>query len=175
MRYWAYLVAKVTVAGGILLVLKKWVALMYTGVYVMPGRHHTPRAPILGVDLSYTFAMMALSLAAFGLLWLIVWDQRNRCRTCLRWLRMPVGTGSWSHMLLLGRPKTEYICIYGHGTLKVADVQITGHENPDWQAHDDDIWKELAPRKPQPVTLPPEPNDLLHRPQRIYSLGETQQ
>jgi len=37
----------------------------------------------------------------------------------------------------------EYICPFGHGTLTVAELQLTGRENPDWAAHDDDIWKEL--------------------------------
>src|ERR1700729_2983342 len=102
MRYWSYLVAKLVVAGAAILVLDRAISFLY----VRPQR--------LAVDLSYTFAMLLLTLFGFGLLWLIVWDQRSRCRTCLRKLRMPVGTGSWSHMLLLGRPKTEYICIYGH-------------------------------------------------------------
>jgi hypothetical protein len=45
-------------------------------------------------------------------------------------------------MLLSGRPHTEYICTYGHGTLKVPDVQFTGKEPIDWAEHQD-IWKEL--------------------------------
>ncbi len=136
MRYWAYLVAKLTVAGAILLVLRKVVAklthpkLIYRGVQPF------------GTDLSYTFAMLLVALLAAGVLWLIVWDQRTRCRTCLRRLRMPVGRGSWSHILLVGRPKTEYICPYGHGTLRVDNLQLDGGENPDWRPHED-IWTEL--------------------------------
>ncbi len=45
-------------------------------------------------------------------------------------------------MLLFGQPRTEYICLYGHGTLKVPDVRITT-KSPDWEHHGDDIWKEL--------------------------------
>ena len=56
-------------------------------------------------------------------------------------LRMPILTGSWTHVLF-GAPRTEYICPYGHGTLKVAELQITGHQYPDWEPHED-IWKEL--------------------------------
>ena len=44
--------------------------------------------------------------------------------------------------VLLGAPRTEYICPYGHGTLQVAELQITGHQEPDWHKHDD-MWKEL--------------------------------
>jgi hypothetical protein len=85
--------------------------------------------------------MLVFWLFAVALGWLIVWDQRYRCRTCLRRLRMPIQTGSWTNVLL-GPPRTEYICPYGHGTLKIAELQITGHQPPDWQPHDD-IWKEL--------------------------------
>jgi hypothetical protein len=75
------------------------------------------------------------------LVYWIAWDQRYRCRTCLRRLRMPMATGSWKNMMFLGQPRTEYICVYGHGTLKVPELQLTG-EPSDWQPHDD-IWKEL--------------------------------
>ena len=44
---------------------------------------------------------------------------------------MLVLTDSWTHVLL-GAPRTEYICPYGHGTLKVAELQITGHQHHDW-------------------------------------------
>ena len=59
-------------------------------------------------------------------LYLIIWDQRYRCRVCLRRLRMPIETGSWSRMLQFGRPRIEYICPYGHGTLKEDELQISG-------------------------------------------------
>ena len=45
--------------------------------------------------------------------------------------------------MLLGAPRTEYICTYGHGTLNIADLQITGRQTDDWHPHDD-IWKELV-------------------------------
>jgi hypothetical protein len=45
--------------------------------------------------------------------------------------------------VLLGAPHTEYICPYGHGTLSVAELQITGHQEPDWEPHED-MWKELV-------------------------------
>jgi hypothetical protein len=85
--------------------------------------------------------MLVFWLIASGAIWLTVWDQRYRCRTCLRRLRMPILRGSWTHVLL-GAPRTEYICPYGHGTLSVDELQITGHTEPDWEAHQD-MWKEL--------------------------------
>jgi hypothetical protein len=54
---------------------------------------------------------------------------------------MPIHRGSWNHVLL-GAPRTEYICLFGHGTLTVAELQITGMQNPDWEPHQD-IWTEL--------------------------------
>jgi hypothetical protein len=138
MRYWAYLVAKLVAAAGILWGTRRLM------VAVMPApdtfMHMRFRDPFV-TDLNYTFIMLVFWLFAAGLLWLVVLDQRYRCRTCLRRLRMPVHTGSWTHVLF-GAPKTEYICLYGHGTLKVDELQITGHQNPDWKPNED-IWKEL--------------------------------
>jgi hypothetical protein len=92
-------------------------------------------------DLGFTFLMLLYWLLAVGLVWVIVWDQRYRCRTCLRQLRMPLRTGSWTQVLF-GSPRTEYICLYGHGTLKVDELQISGQTIRDWEPHDD-IWTEL--------------------------------
>lgn len=94
-------------------------------------------------DLKWTAMMFAYNLLVNGVLFLIVWDQRWRCRTCGRRLRMPVSHGSYGQMLLFGRPRTEYICIYGHGTLNVPELHVTGREPTNWKANDDDIWKEL--------------------------------
>jgi hypothetical protein len=47
-------------------------------------------------------------------------------------------------MLQFGRPRIEYICPYGHGTLKQEEVQISGRENAQWTPHSDDIWEELV-------------------------------
>ncbi len=137
MKYWAYLVAKLVVAGVFLY------GLGWSLAYVLP-----PPNPLFTAngpdrhDLDYTLVMMLYSLVVFGAIWVVIWDQRYRCRTCLRRLRMPILTGDWTH-ILLGRPRTEYICPFGHGTLKVEEVQITGHQAPDWQPHED-MWKELV-------------------------------
>ena len=136
-RYWGYLIGKLAAAGlvmGAVWLLIRW---------MFPSTVFTDWESPFAHDLGYTTAMMVFFLACAGLLYLIIWDQRYRCRTCLRRLRMPVSAGSWPNMLLFGRPRTEYICLYGHGTLKVFEVQITGSDGADWEPHDDDIWKEL--------------------------------
>jgi hypothetical protein len=138
MRYWSYLFAKLVAAAGILWGTRR----LMTAVMSAPETFmHVRLGDPFVTDLGYTFIMLLFWLFGTGLLWLIVLDQRYRCRACLRRLRMPVHTGSWTHVLF-GAPKTEYICLYGHGTLKVDELQITGHQTPDWKPNED-IWKEL--------------------------------
>lgn len=127
MKYWGYLVAKLTLAAGLLYPV--WALIQFW------FRH----ARLF--DLPHYLTMFAFGLVSVGIAWLIVWDQRYRCRTCLRRLRMPIQRGSWTNVLL-GAPHTEYICPYGHGTLSVAELQITGRTEPDWAPHED-MWKEL--------------------------------
>jgi len=140
MRYWAYFAAKLAVAAGALY-----------GVLLLLGKHlpkegTDPRSPLgQGTDkLLVNVALMGWFLLCAGVLYLIVCDQRYRCRVCLRRLRMPIETGSWGKMLQFGRPRIEYICPYGHGTLKADELQITGLANPEWTPHSDDIWDEIA-------------------------------
>jgi hypothetical protein len=96
-----------------------------------------------GEYLAINLAFMVWFLFGTGMLYLIVYDQRYRCRVCLRRLRMPVETGSRGFMLQMGRPRTEYICPYGHGTLKQEEFQTSGLENPEWTSHSGDMWEEL--------------------------------
>jgi hypothetical protein len=137
MRYWAYLIAKLVVATGIVFGIGVLIDFFLPAprAYMDGGPYPTSHAA------AYSVALMFQALCAMGLIWAIFWDQRYRCRTCLRRLRMPIQTGSWTNVLL-GAPKTEYICTYGHGTLKVAELQITGLTQPDWEPHED-MWKEL--------------------------------
>ena len=137
MRYWGYLAAKLA-AGAAIAYGVDW-AIHW--LYPDPGLFLHKEQPDFAQYLAYMFTMLAYFLFCVGLLYLIIADQRYRCRTCLRRLRMPVATGSWTH-ILLGPPSTEYICTYGHGTLKVPELQVGGPHPPDWQAHED-IWKEL--------------------------------
>jgi hypothetical protein len=138
MRYWGYLCAKVLAASAALYGLLGWIARLF------PDRY--PNEPLRNGDtkLLLMVVLMLWFLLAAGTLYLIVWDQRRRCRACLRRLRMPVETGSWGFMLQFGRPRIEYICAYGHGTLKEEELQISGLANPEWTAHSDDFWEELS-------------------------------
>ncbi|MCC7235125.1 MAG: hypothetical protein IT163_07465 [Bryobacterales bacterium] len=137
MRYWGILVAKL---AGIGLVM----ALAWMGLHALWPEPETVRRFNLqpfGTDLGYTMAILGLWLLAVGLVYLAVLDQRYRCRTCGRRLHMPVSSGAWNS-LLLRSPRTDYICRYGHGTLRVSDVELVGMSRTDWHAVDD-MWKEL--------------------------------
>jgi hypothetical protein len=137
MKYWGFLLLKLVAGALIMGVVFRAIVVSFRGA-VTAGFEQKP----FGHDLGFTTAMLLYFLACFGLLHLIIWDQRYRCRTCLRRLRMPVAAGSWPNMFLIGQPRTEYICLYGHGTLKVPEVQFTS-KSTDWEQHGDDIWKEL--------------------------------
>jgi hypothetical protein len=141
MRYWGYLAGKVVVAAAAFYGLLVWIGGLFPN-----DPHQDDFAPLRNGDvkLLLTVVLMVWFLLAAGTLYMIVWDQRRRCRTCLRRLRMPVETGSWGFMLQLGRPRTEYICAYGHGTLTQEELQISGLANPEWTAHSDDYWEELS-------------------------------
>ena len=140
MRYWAYFAAKLAVAAGALYGL-----LLLLGM-LLPKERKGWYSPLgQGNDkLLINISFMVFFLLCAGVLYLIVLDQRYRCRVCLRRLRMPIETGSWGKMLQFGRPRIEYICPYGHGTLKADELQISGLSNPEWIPHSDDIWDELT-------------------------------
>jgi hypothetical protein len=144
MRYWAYLAAKVllicAVFGGLIALLNSW----WAPERLVIAHQYVYISPRFGFSLGYTFATLILFLLFDAALYFVWSDQRFRCRVCLRRLRMPVETGSWGRMLQFGRPRIEYICPYGHGTLKQEEVQISGRENAQWTPHSDDIWEELV-------------------------------
>jgi hypothetical protein len=96
-----------------------------------------------GAYLAINLALMVWFILAAGAFYMIVRDQRYRCRVCLRRLRMPVETGSRGFMLQLGRPRVEYICPYGHGTLKQEEYETSELENPQWTGSSGDMWEEL--------------------------------
>ena len=135
MKYWAYLLAKLGGAIAIFTGLMKLTSLIFPHRGVGKGDLFVEALP-------HTMTVMISFLVLAGLCYLAVWDQRYRCRNCLRRLRMPVNEGGWHHVLL-APPKTGYICPFGHGTLRVPELKAVNHDPSNWEAHDDDIWKEL--------------------------------
>jgi hypothetical protein len=138
-RYWGFLLLKlVAAASGSVFAL--WFLNLFWEPYNTKLFHLNQWQ--FSYDLLYTSLVGVWFLFSYGLFYLAVWDQKYRCRTCLRRLRMPLETGSWSYMLQLGRPKIEYICPYGHGKLNIEEVQISGTVPPAWTDHGD-MWEEL--------------------------------
>ncbi|MDX2153950.1 MAG: hypothetical protein SFV54_24630 [Bryobacteraceae bacterium] len=138
MRYWGFLAAKLIVASSIVWGLWR---LLYR-LLPPPQTFMSHRVSRFGQDLPWTLVSFALFLFACGLLAAVLLDQKYRCRTCLRRLRMPVMAGSWPNSFLRGAPKIEYICPYGHGTLGVPELQIAGREVASWRENED-LWTEL--------------------------------
>ena len=137
-RYWGFfalklLAATMGAAGSL------WFLNLFWWPYT-PLFHINPYHFVFA--LFYTTLVGVWFLFAYGLFYLTIWDQKYRCRTCLRKLRMPIETGSWGYMLQLGRPQIEYICPYGHGKLNVDELQISGVTAPEW-TEQGDIWQEL--------------------------------
>jgi hypothetical protein len=133
MKYWAYLAVKLAVAGVFLY------GLWHAVILLLPTFDSLQAEPFV----EYLITVILFPLLCFIVLVLIIRDQYLRCRTCGRRMRMPLEKGSFSHVFLRGRPRLEYICIYGHGTLKVPEERVSGSGASDWQPHSDDILKEL--------------------------------
>jgi hypothetical protein len=151
MRYWAYLAGKLIAAAaplyGLLVLIER----------SFPSRKEPITDSAAAFDalrgttqaLLCDLSLMGWFLLSAGVFYLIIWDQRRRCRVCLRRLRMPIETGSWGSMLRLGLPRIESICPYGHGTLSQDELQISGPANPEWTPSGD-MWEELAGSKKEP-------------------------
>ena len=137
MKYWGLLLAKAVGIAGFAW-STNW--LINQLLKVPPETLVNGHKPI--ADLTGLFLTAFWFLAICGLGWAALVDQRYRCRTCATRLRMPIATGSWGRATIFARPKMEYICPFGHGTMNIAQLQITGRETPQWDEHGD-IWKEL--------------------------------
>ncbi len=140
-RYWAFLAGKFLFAGAIFATLIRGL----NGLWASPALPVANKYHTLGYDryLVYLICLGVVYLIGVGLFYLAILDQRYRCRVCLRRLRMPVETGSWSRMLQLGRPHIQYICVYGHGSLNIPELHLTGTDIRAWTPHED-YWTELC-------------------------------
>lgn len=139
MKYWAYFFAKVVVAAVVLRQMASWLYVLFPEPDPFL-RYKLPRFPY---DLKWTAAVLVFFLFCVAVGYLILWDQRRRCRTCLRRLRMPVQHGHWGLATLLNPVHSESICPYGHGTLAEPDVKTTSTQTVQWREHSDNIWREL--------------------------------
>ena len=140
MKYWAYFAAKLAVVAVFLRAV--WDAMNWLIPEPEPFLHY--RVSRYSQDLLWTSAIFCLFLLGVGLVYLVVWDQQTRCRTCLRHLRMPLERGSWSKATLLNPPRTRiHLPLRPMVRLTEPEVHTTGRKPSEWTPHDDDIWKEL--------------------------------
>ncbi|MDX2269880.1 MAG: hypothetical protein NW208_17390 [Bryobacter sp.] len=127
-RWWLLLAAK-----GIVLLALHIGLLAWAGSFFADTR--------LGIDLDYTFSVMCADLVLFVVGYFFWMDQKYRCRTCLRRLRMPVAKGSFGKASLFSPPSLEWICTYGHGTLREPSAPLVGPAQTEWVQHKDDFWQ----------------------------------
>jgi hypothetical protein len=84
----------------------------------------------LRVALAAAFTLAFVGAFGCSVIWIFA-DQRHRCPVCLGRLALPVRFGSWASVL---EPvTTEMVCDEGHGSLSVAENEMSG----------DDRWIEL--------------------------------
>ncbi len=145
MRYWGYFIGKL--AGAAVGMYALWLAMQA----LLPEPVEFMRVKMGGFtqDLTWTLAYLLYWLLACGVLAFVVWDQRRRCRICLRRLRMPIHTGNWGLALLFAPPQTESICPFGHGTLASPETHTSTAQPESWERHGD-MWEELEQMDQRP-------------------------
>lgn len=115
-RYWLYLTAKLLLAT--LLIPELWVegggAMR---AYIAFGS--------LRVALALAFTLVFFGAFGCTVIWIFA-DQRHRCPVCLRRLALPVTIGSWASVF--DPVTTEMVCDEGHGSLCVAESEISGED-----------------------------------------------
>lgn len=82
----------------------------------------------LTADLIQVLAFVFFSL--IGLRWSFE-DQDQRCKQCLRLLTNPARIGRPSHNLLEWNG-TEQVCLQGHGTLSIPEIETSWHQYSQW-------------------------------------------
>ncbi|MBE7544046.1 MAG: hypothetical protein M9913_12815 [Bryobacteraceae bacterium] len=138
-KYWGYFAVKAMAAAGLVWALLQGLNVWMPEPGIVAGQYRLNR---FAQHLPWTAAFLGVWLVAAGLIYLAIWDQKQRCRVCLRRLRMPVGSGSWDRAALFSPPETQRICPYGHGTLATPEAHVAAAQRETWTVHED-IWKEL--------------------------------
>ncbi|HTP35039.1 MAG TPA: hypothetical protein VMJ75_22840 [Candidatus Acidoferrales bacterium] len=94
-------------------------------------------AGALRVALATAFTLVFFGAFGCSVIWVFA-DQRARCPVCLGRLALPVALGSWASVF--DPATTEMICDEGHGSLCVAENDMSGEDR--WIKLDAS-WKEL--------------------------------
>jgi len=97
-----------------------------------------------GSDQFFAVSAWLFVMASAGVLAWSLWDQRQRCRVCLKRLGMAQHVGC-SGCLLLDWAGTELVCVEGHGMLHVPEMVACWQEPYRWTSLDE-TWQELFER-----------------------------
>ncbi|WP_031500282.1 hypothetical protein [Bryobacter aggregatus] len=130
MKWWSLLGAKLAFLAAIHLLLIAWIN------WRIPDG-------VIGIHLGYSFAVLAADMSVFVLGYFLWLDQKYRCRNCASRLRMPVAIGNWSGATIFSPPKMEWICPFGHGTMRHHEAPLSRNEPDQWQRNEGDFWKEF--------------------------------
>lgn len=144
-RYALFMALKLLAGAGLMAAL---VLLINALSPPPPGLLHD--WPRLGTSWPYTLAIGLWVLGGYGLLRLSIWDQRFRCRTCLRRLRLPLTEGIYSSVWLGGAPYTEYVCTWGHGKFYIPDIHLASGRKAMWVAYES-LWENLVKAETEAV------------------------
>jgi hypothetical protein len=98
--------------------------------------------------MSNVVSMWVFLVLAIGALSWAVYDQRRRCRVCLRRLGLSVHVGCPGYTLLDCWAATELVCARGHGMLYMPDSEASWLEGDQWSNLDTSLSSESEPRKP---------------------------
>jgi hypothetical protein len=133
--YWAYFCAK-AVLLPLMLALLIWEFSRATS-FTITGE---------ATFIAEPFFIWLVILAAGGMVWWTLADQRVRCRACLQVLRYPVRIGSLG-AVLFDHAGVELVCCEGHGSLYVPAVSSDYVQSGGWTGLDSmDIHSETVRR-----------------------------
>ena len=82
-------------------------------------------------------------LGCMGALSWSIYDQRRRCRVCLRRYALAAQIGC-PGCILLSWSGTELVCLEGHGTLHVSDPVTSWQDQDRWKSLDDSVLELFA-------------------------------
>ena len=95
--------------------------------------------------MSNVISMWVFLVLAIGALSWAVYDQRRRCRVCLRRLGLSVHVGCPGYTLLDCWAATELVCARGHGMLYMPDSEASWLEGDQWSNLDTSVSGEAEP------------------------------
>ncbi|HEV2116347.1 MAG TPA: ABC transporter permease [Terriglobales bacterium] len=136
-RWWGFFIAKTS-----LLLMSCFVValeLAHYGSVLLTGAVQ----PMSNVVSMWVFLVLAIGALSWA-----IYDQRRRCRVCLRRLGLSVHVGCPGYTLLDCWGATELVCARGHGSLYMPDSEASWMEGDQWSNLDTSLTGKPEPRHP---------------------------